>query len=88
MTRDELTERVIARIKDVWIESEHSKCPAITDATVMMDGLDFDSLDMVELVMSLEEEFDLELIEADILRSDLTVGDLVTHLAGKLQVAA
>jgi len=40
------------------------------------DDLDFDSLDKVELVMALEEEFDLDLDEGEMESID-TVGQLI-----------
>ena len=47
------------------------------------DDLDADSLDLVELVMALEEEFDIEVPESD-LENAKTVGQAFDLVVGKL----
>ena len=47
------------------------------------DDLDADSLDLVELVMALEEEFDIEVPESD-LENVKTVGQAYDLVVGKL----
>ena len=47
--------------------------------TSLVDDLDADSLDVVDLIMSLEEEFDIE-IPTKRLRKIKTVGDLVKYI--------
>jgi acyl carrier protein len=47
------------------------------------DDLDADSLDLVELVMALEEEFDIEVPESD-LENVKTVGQAFDLVVGKL----
>ena len=44
-----------------------------------LDDLGADSLDIVELVMSLEEEFDIEISEEDAEKIQ-TIGDAVTYV--------
>lgn len=46
------------------------------------DDLNADSLDVVELIMSLEEEFDLEIPDEDA-ETIKTVGDAVEYIKGK-----
>ena len=55
----------------------------ITRAASFADDLDADSLDLVELVMALEEEFDVS-IEEEELAEVTTVGGAYDVLAGKL----
>ena len=43
------------------------------------DDLEADSLDLVELIMSLEEEFNVEIPDADA-EKIVTVGDAMTYL--------
>ena len=49
-----------------------------------MDDLGADSVDLVELSMNLEEEFDIEEMSEEDIASIHTVGDLVNYLRGKL----
>lgn len=51
----------------------------ITKDSHLMDDLDADSLDIVETIMSLEEEFDL-LIQNEIAEQIRTVGDFIEWL--------
>ncbi len=56
----------------------------ITQASSFTDDLGADSVDLVELVMAMEEEFDLDEIQEDDLAQLKTVGDCVKFLAAKL----
>lgn len=49
-----------------------------------VDDLGADSVDLVELVMAMEEEFDIGEIDEEDLMSLKTVGDCVRYLSGKL----
>lgn len=51
----------------------------ITEATSFKDDLGADSLDIFELVMSLEEEFGIEIPSED-LENVNTVGDVIEYL--------
>lgn len=55
---------------------------AVTMESVIIDDLGADSLDIVDLVMSLEEEFDMEVPDEDI-ESMKTVGDIVRFIEAK-----
>ena len=50
--------------------------------TDMVDDLGADSLDIVDLVMTLEDEFDIEIPDEDV-EGVRTVGDLVKYLEDK-----
>ena len=57
--------------------------PAIIElSSNFKDDLDADSLDLFELVMALEEEYDIE-IPADDLENIATVNDIVEYLKSK-----
>ena len=56
----------------------------ITMNSSFQDDLGADSVDLVELVMAMEEEFELDEIEEDELKDLKTVGDCVRFLSGKL----
>ena len=53
-------------------------------ASSFTDDLGADSVDLVELVMAMDEEFDLDEIQEDDLAQLKTVGDCVKFLSGKL----
>ena len=52
----------------------------ITPSNSLIDDLHADSLDIVELVMDMEQEFDVE-IPDEVLPNIKTVGDVVSYLA-------
>ena len=52
----------------------------ITEETNFLQDLSADSLDFVELVMSIEDSFGLPEIGEEEIRSIQTVGDLVTYV--------
>ncbi len=56
----------------------------ITMESSFVDDLGADSVDLVELVMAMEEEFDIGEIQEDELSNLKTVGDCVRYLSGKL----
>ena len=58
----------------------------ITMETTFEDDLGADSLDIVELSMALEEEFDIGEMSEEDLAAIKTVGDLVRYLQGKLDM--
>ncbi len=52
---------------------------AVTADTLLEDDLEADSLDLVDLVMSFEDEFQIEVPDEDL--SDIkTVGDIVKYI--------
>jgi acyl carrier protein len=55
----------------------------VTMEASIVDDLGADSLDVVDLVMSLEEEFDIEIPDEDV-ENMKTVGDIVKHIESKL----
>lgn len=55
----------------------------ITMETSFRDDLNADSLDLVELVMALEDEFELE-VEDDDVETIVTVGDAKNYIKNKL----
>ncbi|NMA04483.1 MAG: acyl carrier protein [Clostridiales bacterium] len=51
----------------------------ITETTSLMDDLEADSLDAVEIVMSIEDEFGIEIPDEDA-ESFKNVGDIVNYI--------
>lgn len=56
----------------------------VTMESSIVDDLGADSLDIVDLVMTLEEEFDLEMPDEE-LENVKVVGDLVRYIENNLQ---
>lgn len=56
----------------------------VTMDTSFEEDLGADSVDLVELVMAMEEEFDVGEIQEDDLPELKTVGDAVRYIAGKM----
>lgn len=70
----------------IEIISDQMGIPAdqIAPDTDFVDDLGADSLDTVEMVMEIEEEFDIS-ISDDIAETLATVGDVVRYVEGKVK---
>ena len=76
MTRDEYA----VRIKEIVAEQLNYDIEKLTDDTLFVEDLNADSLEIVELVMALENEFDAEISE-DAIEKLKSIGDLADALA-------
>ena len=70
---------VFDKVKELISEQLDVKADDITEASNIQDDLGADSLDVVDLVMALEDEFDVEIPE-DQVENIKTVGDLVKFI--------
>lgn len=70
---------VFERVKKIVVENLDVDGDKVAEAANFIDDLGADSLDLVELVMAFEEEFNIE-IPDDVQESIRTVGDAVTHI--------
>jgi len=71
---------VFEKVKKVIVEELSVKDPSIiTEDTDLAADLGADSLDAVEIIMSLEEEFDLQINDEEA-QNIKTVGDLVRYI--------
>jgi len=73
----------LATIQDVAAEVLSVEPDRVTEAARFKEDLDADSLDLVELVMGLEERFDIEVPEDD-LEGVTTVGHAVDLVLTKV----
>ena len=71
------------RVKEIIAEQLGVDGDQVTDSASFTDDLGADSLDTVELVMALEEEFDLEIPDEDA-EKIVTVGDAIKYLQSNL----
>ena len=75
------------RVKKVVVEQLEVSEDEVTPTASFIDDLGADSLDVVELVMGLEEEFDIEIPDEDA-EKIATVGDAITYIDDKTKAAA
>ena len=73
-------DKIFETVKQITAEQLDIDENEITLETSFVDDLDADSLDIVELMMALEEEFDLEISEEDA-EKITTVNDVVTYIS-------
>ena len=73
------SEEVFEKVKGIIVEQLGVADTAVTLEASFIDDLGADSLDIVELVMALEEEFDIEIPDADA-QKVVTVGDVVGYI--------
>ena len=81
MTNEELFNSIKQMIVDQLGVDEDT----ITEDSSFVDDLNADSLDMVELVMAMEQEFDIE-IPDDVAEKVVTVKDAVEYIQSLTEV--
>ena len=74
---------VFEKVKKILSEQLEIEEDKITIDSDLVEDLKADSLDIVELIMDLEQEFDLEIPDED-LPKVTTVRDVVEYIEGKL----
>ena len=73
------SEEIKEKVKGVIVEQLGVAEGNITMKASFIDDLGADSLDIVELIMALEEEFDIEIPDSDA-EKVVTVGDVVEYI--------
>ena len=76
------TENLEERVKKIIIEQLAVDSSEVVEKAQFVQDLGADSLDTVELVMALEEEFDIEIPDEDAEKIK-TVGEAVTYIKDK-----
>ena len=71
----------MASIKTIIVNQLGVDEASITEDSSFIDDLNADSLDMVELVMGMEQEFDIE-IPDDVAEKVTTVRDAIDYIKG------
>ncbi len=80
----QLTEKVNSIIVEkLGVDDSSSLVPEAN----LLDDLGADSLDVVELVMALEEEFNIEVPDEDV-ESIRTIGDIVQYVGARIEANA
>ncbi|MCI8309272.1 MAG: acyl carrier protein [Clostridia bacterium] len=73
------SEEVFEKVKGIIVNQLGVTEASVTLEASFIDDLGADSLDIVELVMALEEEFDIEIQDEDA-EKVVTVGDVVDYI--------
>lgn len=73
------SEEIFDKVKDIIVEQLGVAENTVTMEASFIDDLGADSLDIVELIMALEEEFDLEIPDADA-EKIVAVSDVVDYI--------
>jgi acyl carrier protein len=74
-----MSESIEARVREIIINELGVEVEKVTDDASFVEDLGADSLDTVELVMTFEEEFGLDIPDEDAEKMK-TVGDAVRYL--------
>jgi len=78
-------EEILAKVKSVVAEKLNVGEDQVTGDAKFVEDLGADSLDQVELIMALEDEFELKIPEEEAEQLS-TVGTAVDYIASKLKV--
>ena len=70
---------ILEKVKEVIIDQLGVEDESIKLDTSFIDDLGADSLDIVELIMALEEEFDMQIPDSEA-EKIMTVGDVVEYI--------
>ena len=72
-------ETMLEKIKEIVADSLNADVDTLTEETSFKDDLGADSLDLFEMVMAFEEEFEVEIPSEDLEQIN-TIGDVVKYL--------
>ena len=70
---------VLVKMKDILVEQLECNPEDITMESLLVDDLGADSLDAIDIVMSVEDTFKVE-VPDDIIEKIETVGDIVNYI--------
>ncbi|MBI3922849.1 MAG: acyl carrier protein [Armatimonadetes bacterium] len=75
---------VFEKVRDIVVEELSVDAAEVSPESTFVEDLGADSLDVVELVMRFEEEFDVEIPDEDA-EKITTVGDAVRYIESKVE---
>ena len=77
-----MTASIEERVRSIIVDQLALDVTKVSQTASFIDDLGADSLDIVELVMTMEEEFDLDIPDEDAEKMK-TVGDVVKYITSK-----
>ena len=77
-------EDIFQTMRELVAEQFSLEPEEVSMETSFEDDLGADSVDVVELVLAMEEEFELGVTQEEDLKGLKTVGDVVNYVAGKV----
>lgn len=77
-------EDIFQTMRELVAEQFSLEPEEVSMETSFEDDLGADSVDVVELVMAMEEEFELGVTQEEDLKGLKTVGDVLNYVAGKV----
>ena len=78
------SEEIFEKVKAIIVEQLQVNEETVTEEASFIDDLGADSLDLVELIMALEEEFGIEIPDADA-EKVVTVADVVNYIKDNVE---
>lgn len=72
------------KVKNIIVDQLGVDAESVKPSSSFINDLGADSLDIVELVMAMEEEFGLEIPDEEAEKIK-TVGDVITYISGKVK---
>lgn len=78
-------EEIFDKVQDIVAEQFSVERDEVRMDSVLEEDLGADSVDLVDLAVSLEQEFNLSETEESVLAQIKTVGDVVDYIAKQLQ---
>ncbi|MBL0388857.1 acyl carrier protein [Tumebacillus sp. ITR2] len=77
-----MSAEILERVTNIVVDRLGVDAAVVTLEASFKEDLGADSLDVVELVMELEDEFDMEISDEDAEKIN-TVGDVVTYISAQ-----
>ncbi|HHU51414.1 MAG TPA: acyl carrier protein [Firmicutes bacterium] len=77
-------DNLFEKVKEIVVDQLGVEEEEVSESSSFVDDLGADSLDLVELIMALEEEFDMEIPDEDAEKIS-TVGDAIKYIKENAQ---